>query len=135
MSVMSKEYYDEIELRALGNQRPRVESKPVLAVAKGKEVAHTKPADAKPIEAVIDAATVHNNAITQRLETMEGRRQARIAKEFADYHAENPHWHALCNWQNSVLEAQERIRANYGEIPEKGIYSPVARFEREMEGK
>lgn len=133
MSGLTKEEYDEIYLRALGNWRPK--PKPILAVNKGKAVAHTKPADAKPIEAVIDAATVHNNALTERLDTFEGRRQARIAKELAEHSAEGEGWHSLCRWQQSVLEAQERIRANYGEIPERGVYSPIARFEREMEGK
>jgi hypothetical protein len=132
---LTKEEYDEIYLRALGNSRPRVKPKPVLAANKGKEVEHTKPADVKPTEAVIDAATAHNNALAERLQTMEGRRQARIAKELADYHAEGSGWHALCRWQQSVLDAQERIRANYGEVPETGNYSPIARFEREMRGK
>jgi hypothetical protein len=132
---LTKEEYDQIYLRALGNSRPRVKLKPVLAANKGKKVEHTKPADLKPTEAVIDAATAHNNALTERLDTTEGRRQARIAKELADYHAEGSHWHALCQWQRSVLEAQERIRANYGEVPETGNYSPIARFEREMRGK
>jgi hypothetical protein len=129
---LTKEEYDEIYLRALGTSRPRVKPKPVLAANKGKEVEHTKPADVKPTEAVIDAATAHNNALAERLE---GRRQARIAKELGDYHAEGSGWHALCRWQQSVLDAQERIRANYGEVPETGNYSPVARFEREMRGK
>jgi hypothetical protein len=133
--MLTKEEYDEIYLRALGNARPRVKPKPVVAAREGKEVEHTKPADVKPIEAVIDAATTHNVALVERLEAMEGRRQARIAKELADYQAEGSGWHALCRWQQSVLDAQERIRDNYGEIPEAGVYSPVARFEREMRGK
>jgi hypothetical protein len=68
-------------------------------------------------------------------ETMEGRRQKQIAKELAEHSAESPLWRALVYWQQSIEQAQERLRALDGEIPEKGIYSPIRRFEREMRGK
>jgi hypothetical protein len=68
-------------------------------------------------------------------ETMAERRQKQMAKEYAEHAAESPLWHALVHWQQSLEAAQERLRALDGEIPEKGIYSPIRRFEREMRGK
>jgi hypothetical protein len=68
-------------------------------------------------------------------ETMAERRQKQMAKEYAEHNAEGPLWHALVYRQQTVEAAQERLRALDGEVPEKGIYSPIARFEREMRGK
>lgn len=91
---------------------------------------------AKPTEAVIDTATRGNDALTKRLEeTFEDRRRKQMAKEFAEHSAESPLWRALVYWQQSVERAQETLRALDGEIPEKGIYDPIRRFEREMRGK
>jgi hypothetical protein len=129
----TKEQRDEIYRRALAACRPK--AKPPIKTAAQKAQERFAEAN-KPTEAIIDAATDHNNALADRSEeTMEGRRQKQIAKELAEYHAENPLWHKLCRWQQSVLDAEEAVRARYGEIPERGVYSPVARFEREMEGK
>jgi hypothetical protein len=90
----------------------------------------------QPTEALINAATRGNDAATERLgETMQQRRQKQMAKEYAEHNAEGPLWHALANWQLSIERAQERLRELDGEIPEKGIYDPIRRFEREMRGK
>jgi hypothetical protein len=91
---------------------------------------------AKPVEAVIDTATRGNEALAERLEeTFEDRRRKQIAKELAEHSAESPLWRALVHWQQSVEQAQERLRSLDGEIPEKGIYDPIRRFEREMKGR
>ena len=68
-------------------------------------------------------------------ETMEQRRQKQIAREFAEHSAEGPAWRALVHRRQEIDLERERRRALNGEIPEKGIYSPIARFEKEMEGK
>jgi N-acetylglucosamine kinase-like BadF-type ATPase len=87
----------------------------------------------QPTKAVFDAATRGNDAAIERLEeTMEQRRQKQMAKELAEYNAEGSAWHSMVHWWQSVERAQERLRALNGEVPEKGIYSPVARFEREV---
>jgi hypothetical protein len=60
----------------------------------------------QPTEAVIDAATRGNNALAERLETMEGRRQKQMAKELAEYNAEGSAWHnisvRMVEWQQSA---------------------------------
>jgi hypothetical protein len=90
----------------------------------------------QPTEAIFDAAARGNDAATERLEeTMESRRQKRIAKELADYNAEGSGWHSLERWRQSVERAQERLRSLDGEIPERGVYDPIRRFEREMRGR
>jgi hypothetical protein len=90
----------------------------------------------QPTEAILDAAARGNDAAIERLEeTMESRRQKRMAKEFADYNAEGPAWHSMVRWRQSVERAQERVRALDGEIPETGQYDPIRRFEREMRGR
>jgi hypothetical protein len=66
---------------------------------------------------------------------METRRQKQMAKELAEFNAESPLWRSLVHWRQSIERAQERIRDLDGEIPEKGIYDPIRRFEREMRGR
>jgi hypothetical protein len=68
-------------------------------------------------------------------ETMEQRRQKQIAKEFAEHSAESPLWRALAHRRQEIDLERERVRELDGEIPEKGVYSPIRRFEREMRGK
>jgi hypothetical protein len=68
-------------------------------------------------------------------ETMEQRRQKQIAKEFAEHNAEGPGWRALVHRRQEIDLERERVRALDGEIPEKGVYSPIRRFEKEMRGK
>jgi hypothetical protein len=71
--------------------------------------------------------------VTERVdETLEDRRKKQIAKELAEHSAESPLWRALVHWTQSVERARERVQALNGEVPEKGIYSPIARFEREV---
>jgi N-acetylglucosamine kinase-like BadF-type ATPase len=87
----------------------------------------------QPTAAVFDAATRGNDAAIERLEeTMEQRRQKQMAKELAEYNAEGSAWHSMVHWRQSLERAQERLRSLNGEVPEKGIYSPIARFEREV---
>ena len=93
----------------------------------------------KPTEAVIQDATAHNRAFAERMEreTMEDRRRQQETKELTQWNEEgrNPRvrfQRQLDAWQQSVLDAQERVRRLRGEIPERGVYSPVARFEREV---
>jgi hypothetical protein len=68
-------------------------------------------------------------------ETSEARRQKQIAKEYAEYNAEPPFWRELVHRRQEIDLERERLRALDGEIPEKGYYSPIARFEKEMEGE
>jgi hypothetical protein len=70
---------------------------------------------AKPTEAIIDTATRGNDALADRLETetMEQRRQKRMAKELAEYSAEGSAWHNLVQWQQSV----ERVRQEIVRLP------------------
>ena len=129
----TKEQREEIYQRALAACRPKAPPpKPTPAVKAQERFA----ASNQPTKAVIDAATRGNEALTERLdETIEDRRKKQIAKELAAHNAEGPVWHSLVQWQQSVERAQERVRALHGEIPEKGIYDPIARFEREMRGR
>jgi hypothetical protein len=131
--MLTKEQQDEIYRRALAACRPKAPPpKPTAAVKAQERFA----ASNQPTDAIIDAATRGNEALTERLEeTMEDRRKKQIAKELAAYNAEGPGWHSIVRWQQSVERAQERVRALHGEIPEKGIYDPIARFEREMRGR
>jgi hypothetical protein len=124
---MTQEEYDEIYRRALAACRP----KPKPAVKPAAEKLAERCAS-KREEAVIDTATRANNALA---ETMQDRRRKQRDKELAEHSAQGPLWHALAYWAQSVERAQERIRALDGEIPEKGVYSPIARFEREMRGR
>jgi hypothetical protein len=90
----------------------------------------------RPTEAVVQDVTNATEALVERMqETMESRRQKRMAQELAEYNAQGSGWHNLVRWRESVERAQELDRALNGEIPENGVYSPVARFEREMRGK
>jgi hypothetical protein len=89
----------------------------------------------QPTVAVIDAATRGNDALTERLETMEDRRAKQAAKEYAEHAAQSTIWKALVHWRQSVERAQERVRSLDGEVPEKGVYDPIRRFEREMRGE
>jgi hypothetical protein len=89
----------------------------------------------KPTEAVIQDVTNANNALNEHCETMDDRRRKQIAKELAEHNAESPIWQALVHWRLSVDRAEERVRALDGEIPERGIYDPIKRFEREMRGR
>ncbi len=63
---------------------------------------------------------------------MEERRAKQVAKEYAEFDAEGPAWKSLVHWRMSLDRAQERLHALDGEVPEKGIYDPIRRFEREM---
>ena len=121
---MTQEEYDEIYRRALAACRPK--SKPAVKPAE-QRLAERRAN--KPAEAVVQLATDANNALA---ETMEDRRRKQRDKEPAEHGAESPLWRALVHWQHSVERAQERVRALNGEIPEKGIYSPIARYEREV---
>jgi hypothetical protein len=90
----------------------------------------------KPTRAVIQEATTHNQALAERM-TMEDRRRRQEAKEMAEWSAgyDNPltrYQRELDRWQQSKLDAEQAIRALHGEIPERGVYSPIARFEREV---
>jgi hypothetical protein len=131
--MLTKEQQDEIYRRALAACRPKAPPpKPTPAVKAQEQFA----ASNQPTEAVIDAATRRNNALAERLgETMEDRRAKQAAKEYAEYNAESPIWRALVHWTQSVERAEERVRALDGEIPERGIYDPIRRFEREMRGR
>jgi hypothetical protein len=95
--------------------------------------------NAKPTEAVIQEATAHNQALAERMEreTMEERRRQQEKKEMAEWYAQGNdprvrYQRELDRWQQSVIDAQERVHALRGEIPECGAYSPIARFEREV---
>ena len=68
-------------------------------------------------------------------ETLEDRRRKQRDKELAEHSAESPLWRALVYHQQSIERERERVRALDGEIPKKGIYDPMRRFEKEMEGK
>jgi len=90
----------------------------------------------KPTEAVIQEATTHNQALAERM-TAEDRRRRQEAKEMAEWSAgyDDPrsrYQRQLDQWWQSKLDAEEAVRALRDEIPERGIYSPIARFEREM---
>ena len=126
--------YEEI-LADIMADRPK--PKPPPAVTPAGKAKERFAAENQPTIAVIDAATRGNDLLAERLETetMESRRQKQMAKEIAEHNAENPLWHQLCRWQQSVNDAQQRVRERYGEVPETGNYSPIARFEREMRGK
>jgi hypothetical protein len=67
-------------------------------------------------------------------ETSEARRQKQIAKELAEHSAESPLWRALAHRRQEIDLERERLLALDGEIPKKGIYDPIRRFEREMKG-
>jgi hypothetical protein len=114
-------------LQAVRLDRPRQPAPPKpLAVQAQERFAEAN----KPTVAVIDAATTHNTALARR---MEGERKE-LAKWIKD--GEDPrvrYQRELDRWQQSILDAQERVRALHGEIPERGIYSPIARWEREVE--
>ena len=118
----TKEYYDEIYRLALGNARPKPKPKPVLATVKGKEVEHTKPANAKPTDAVIDAATTHNHALADRLETMEGRRQKQIAKELAENN--DLYWNRLVDWWQSKKRTEEARKKHRRKTPKGTLKCP-----------
>jgi hypothetical protein len=126
----TKEFREEMYQRALAACRPKAPPpKPTPAVKAQQRFT----ASNQPTEAVIDAATRGNEALAERLdETMEDRRKKQIAKELSEHSAESPLWRALVHWTQSVERAQERVRALDGEIPERGVYDPVRRFEREM---
>ena len=89
----------------------------------------------QPTVAIIDAATRGNDAVTERLETMEDRRAKQMAKEYAEHAAESAIWKALVHRRQSVELAQERIHALDGEVSETGNYDPIRRFERETRGR
>ena len=125
--MWTKEYRDEIYRQALAACRPKAPPAPKSAAEKLAERGANK-----PTEAVIQHATNANNALA---ETMEDRRRKQRDKELAEHSAESPLWRALVGWRLSVERAEERVRALDGEIPERGVYSPIARFEREMRGK
>ena len=128
MSGWTKEFREEIYQKALAACVP----KPKPAEIKTHE---RFVAEKQPTEAVIDAATRGNDALTKRLEeTIEDRRRKQMAKEYAEHNAEGPLWRALVYWTQSAERARERIRALHGERPERGDYDPIARFEREQRG-
>jgi hypothetical protein len=84
----------------------------------------------KPTVAIISEATAGNTALARRMEAER--------KELATWMAEGQdprvrYQRKLDEWQQSIIDANERVRALRGEIPERGVYSPIARFEREME--
>jgi hypothetical protein len=74
-----------------------------------------------------------------RQETQEDRRREREREEMARWHAEGQdrrvaYQRQLDAWWQAKLDIEEEIRAMRasGEIPECGVYDPVARFEREV---
>jgi hypothetical protein len=83
----------------------------------------------KPTVAIIDEATASNTALARRMEA----ERKELAKWIAD--GQDPRVRYQCKldeWQQSIIDANERVRALHGEVPERGIYSPITRFEREM---
>jgi hypothetical protein len=129
--MLTKEQEDEIYRRALAACRPKSPPPP-----KPPEQQWVERCANKPLEVAVQDAAAHNNHVIERLEeTMETRRQKQMAKELAEFNAESPLWRSLVHWRQSIERAQERIRDLDGEIPEKGIYDPIRRFEREMRGR
>ncbi len=106
--MLTKEQQDEIYRRALAACRPK--SPPPKPSPAQKAEERFSGAN-QPTDAIIDAATRGNNALADRLEgeTMEGRRQKRMAKELAEYNAEGSAWHNLVQWQQSVERVQQEI--------------------------
>jgi hypothetical protein len=125
--------YEEI-LADLMADKPK--PKPPPAVTPAGKARERFSGENQPTEAVFDAATRGNDAAIERLEeTMEDRRRKQMAKEYAEHNAQGPAWHSLAHWRQSLDRAQERLRELDGEIPEKGVYDPIRRFEREMRGE
>src|SRR5262245_10442793 len=100
--------------------------------------------DNKPTVQIINEATSHNQAFARRMEreTAEDRRNRQHVKELAQWNAQlqDPHaryQHELDKWWESKKLAEEKARlfAGLNENPRTGSYSPIARFEREMEDR
>ena len=80
----------------------------------------------QPTEAVISAATMHNQALAERM-TAEGR-----VKELTELNDPRIRYQRqLDKWQQSVLDAQASLGPH--DNPKRGFYDAIARFEREME--
>ena len=84
----------------------------------------------KPTVAIISEATAGNTALARRMEA-ERKELAKWITEGQDPRVR--YQRKLDEWQQSIIDANETVRALQGEIPERGVYSPIARFEREME--
>jgi hypothetical protein len=132
--LTKEEIVARLRAAAKANPRPRPRP-PAQPPTKAQRAEERFAASNQPDEAVFDAAARGNDAAIERLETMEERRQKQIAKELAEHNAEGEAWHNMVRWQQTMERAQERLRALDGEIPERGVYDPIRRFEREQRGR
>jgi len=126
-------------LQAVRLDRPRQPPPPPKPEAKAQE----RWAQPKPREAVAQHAAAGTKALAElmkqdRQQDSRDRRREQEAKEYAQWIAEgqNPrtaYQRQLDAWWQAKLDVEAEIRALHGEVPECGFYSPIARFEREVE--
>jgi hypothetical protein len=98
--------------------------------------------DNKPTVQIINETTAHNQAFARRMERerAEDRRGRQYVKEMAEWNVEGQdprvrYQRELDRWWESqkLAEQKARLFAGLNENPRTGSYSPIARFEREME--
>ena len=99
-------------------------------------------AQPKPREAVAAHAAVSTEALAEQIkrdrrETAEDRRNRQYAKEMAEWSARDRYQRELDRWWQAKLDIEAEVRAmrESGEVPERGIYDPMTRFEGEMRGR
>jgi hypothetical protein len=88
----------------------------------------------KPPEAVAAQAAAGTKALAEQLRhDAEERRSRQYMRELAEYNAKrDAYQRQLDQWWQAKLDVEAEIRALHDEIPERGTYSPIARFEREL---
>lgn len=97
----------------------------------------------KPREAIAAQAAASTEALAEQMrqdreqDTTEARRRRQEAKELAQYYAEGQdpriaYQRRLDQWWEAKLDVEAELHALRGEIPKRGVYDPMARFEREM---
>jgi hypothetical protein len=122
---------------------PKPVPKPKPAQVKADE----RFAQPKPREAVAAQAAVSTKALAEQMRqdrqgTAEDRRRQREREEMAQWRAEGEdartrYQRELDRWCQYKLDVEAEIEARResGEIPERGIYDPMKRFESEMKGR